>query len=354
MSADHASRSITIEIFLQAQPTPAVSFSDILLLVDVDTDDLGARILTINNPTEAAAAVVAGKITTGTKNILTTMFSQAPRLKRVKLGQVDTAASETWATGYAACVAADPAVYGVCMLSRTASDIAPLSNAIEAEGLRRLFVQSSLADWLTASQPASFAAITTNERTTVLYNSVDGAGHAEGYAAAYLAWNPDERSAPAALTVKGVTPPALTETQRNFVVGNNCNVGLAYGSSTFFVMDGVTLTGRPVYELTTADWLRSRAREALADVKVQRSALGLKVPVNPAGQELCLAPLRRLGAQGLQVGHFDDYSADGEEITIADTAAKRLRMTVRAQTQTDAIFFDLDVYLSRDPIAAEA
>lgn len=352
MSADHASRAISVTIFLQSLPAAQRGFSDVLLLVDLATNPLEDRVTIFNNATEAAAAQVAGDISTVTLAALQAMFSQAPRIRRVKVGTVDTADSETWAQAYAACVLADPEFYGVAMLSRAAADIGPVATAIAAEGERRLFAQSALADWLTSGKPTAYTTLATNERLFVLYDA-DNKPAAEAYMAKYLAFDPDQIAATAVHAVNGVVAPVITPTQRDFIIENNANVGLAMGSAPYFVMDGKAITGKPLYELTSADWLRARIAEDLASLRVERSGYGLKIPTNLEGMALVLARVRRRLEQGKAVGHFDDAEAVGETITSDDLANGRLRVTVRAQIQGDVIEFAFTAYLSRDPIAAE-
>ena len=132
MALDHGLRTITVTVNLDPAPATQQGFSNILLLVDEASNPLASRVTTFTSYPEAVTAQAAGAISSGTLSLLQTMFSQAPRLARVKVGKVDTAGGETWAQGYAACIAADADVYGVCMATRTAADVVAVSNAIEA------------------------------------------------------------------------------------------------------------------------------------------------------------------------------------------------------------------------------
>ena len=356
MGLDHGLRTITVTTNLDPAPATQQGFDDILLLVDLASNPLSDQVTTYTSYPEAVTAQAAGDISAGTLAILQVMFSQAPRISRIKVGTVDTAGGDGWDDGYAASVAADPDFYGVCMASRTASEVVAVSAAIEAEGLRRLFAQSSDADWLTSGVPSAYSSIVDNERTAIFFHDTNGQPLAEGYAAAYLVWNPDEQSATSALQVRGVTLPAtaVTQAQAAFAVANNANLGGALGMATCFVEDGEAITGRRLYELTSADWLRVRIQEDLANLRVERSAYGLKIPVSTEGSELVLARIRRRGQQGIAAGHFDAFEARlTDTISAADIAANRLRHTAVAQLQGDAIYFEMIHNLSRDPITAE-
>jgi len=356
MALDHGLRTITVTVNLDPAPATQQGFSNILLLVDEASNPLASRVTTFTSYPEAVTAQAAGAISSGTLSLLQTMFSQAPRLARVKVGKVDTAGGETWAQGYAACIAADADVYGVCMATRTAADVVAVSNAIEAEDLRRLFAQSSDADWLTAGVPAAYSAIVDNERTALFFHDTGGEFLAEGYAAAYLVWDPDAQSATSALQVRGIAAPstAITQAQAALAVANHINVPGSLGVVSTFIEDGEAVTGRRLYELTSADWLRVRAQEDLANLRVERSAFGLKLPASLEGAELVLARMRRRGQQGVAVGHFDAFEARlTDTVTDADRAADRLRVTAVAQIRGDAINFDINLNLSRDPITAE-
>jgi len=111
-------------------------------------------------------------------------------------------------------------------------------------------------------------------------------------------------------------------------LGNKINVPLAYGSATTFLDPGVMQSGRAIYVVFSADWFQARLEARLADLVIQNSSLGGKLPLNAEGQTTILALIEKLYLEGVAAGHF---------LSRADAAARGLTVTIRAEaiTSTD-------------------
>lgn len=329
--------NLIINITLGTSPVPRAGFGNVLLLVDQAAGTGnglgGARHKVYTSAAQAQTDQTAGLITTTTLAAVTALFAQRPRPSKIVVGRVDTGGSETYVTGYAAVKVATQDFYVVCADTRTASVQAALAAVVEAER-RILIVQSGESSWLDAGVPTGFSAIASNERTGVVYHDAAAAWSDVAWAGGRLAFDPDTTSAPwhyAAL--KGVasytTQP--TQAQKDALDANKCNHGLVLGGETFVIDPGVSLAGRPLYEIMTADWFEARLEERLTQLLLDHSARGEKLTVDIVGQTKVLAEIQALIAQGRTAGHFDPDPANsrivGETITTSDRTAQTLRFS---------------------------
>lgn len=354
MSADW-SNLITVAIFFGPSPPPRLSFTIPLLLVDKATNTLGGvRVVSYTSASEVAAALVATQISATTAAWLTDAFSQIPTPAKVKVAFHDTAAVETLTAALAAIEALDTDWYGTAIYSRVNADIVTWAALIEAR--KKIFVaQSGDSSWLDSGVPAGLSAIAGYDRTAVIY-------HATATEAADLTWlvsrlvhDPDKRSAGWEGQVRGVaSTAALTTAQRDFIVGNDANVGLPFSSADVYVSPGVMQSGRAIYELVTADWFSARVAEDFAFAKLAHTNRGEKWIVDPTGQVEGLGILNGRLQQGEDVGHFPkgQTRATAETITDQDIQDQKLRFKAEAQIAADARLFDIDVFLQSDPLQA--
>lgn len=272
-------------------------------------------------------------------------------------GGSDAVVTEGYDDGLAACIAADDDFYGVCIASREQDDIVDVITYVEASSKRMLFVfQDDDTSWTTSGQPAAYSAVDAYERAIPVYHTDDTAWGDVGWIVGRLVWDPDENSVPwDAAPVAGVAEldPMPSAAARLLTIANNCNLGLPYGGEDYVMDPGVNISGRPIYEVLTADWLATRLVERTSELAVAHSARGEKIVVDKTGQKKILAILEGLFATGVTAGHFAEGQtlATAPSITSADLAARRIRITGRAQDAVSARIFDFTIYASREAIA---
>lgn len=354
--------NITVLITLAALAVPGASFSTVMLLVDEATGNPlpgGVRVETYVNATDAATDEAAGDISATTLAFIQTAFSQSPRPVEVKVGRIDTGGAETYATGYTAVKAADDAFYGVVVDRRVAADQLLVSTAVETEN-RVLIIQSSDADWLTTGFPAAYTPLTGRERTAVVFHDVDTTQADMAAATRWLSFDPDRISAVFEGPLKAILALATAPTaaQKTFLDTNFVNHALPYFGEPFYLDAGVNISGRPFYEILTADWFRQRLQERVATVRVNKSAKGEKIVVGGEGQALILAEIDGQFAEGTagESPHFvpGQTRSDPVPITQADRDAGRMRFTGEAQDAVNGRLFDFDFNFSRTPISTAA
>lgn len=353
---------ISISITLSSLPAARQGFGNVLLLVDQATNTLnGVRMATYRTVTEATAAQTAGYISAATLSIITVMLAQrggGQSPARVKVGRVNTAGSESWAAAYLACIAHDSDFYGVVLGVHTDTEILAVAAQVETTGEHIVGVQSADADWLTSGLPEDLEALAAYERTVIYYHDTATAYLAAGHMISRLMFDPDVQSAGWQGQVRGVAAlaTALTDAQKANARENFANLGLPFGTATMFVDPGWSATGRPVYEVVSADWLRARVREDLAALVIAHADRGEKIVLDASGQAKILAVIQARLEQGERVGHFiaGQTSVVAESISAADITNQRLRFTGRGQRATDARLIDFDFEISTDTVNVEA
>lgn len=345
-----------INIIFSPSPPARLSFTIPLLLVDKATNTLGgSRIVTFGSAIEVAAALVAATISSTTAAWLTAAFSQVPTPARIKVANHDTAGSETLAAALAAIEALDTNWYGTAIYSRANADIAAWALLIEAR--KKLFIaQSGDSSWLDSGVPAGLSAIAAYERTGVIVHDTATTAADLNWLASRLVFDPDVQSAGWEGQVRGVAAlgTGLTTAQRDFVVGNDANVGLPFSSATVYVSPGIVQSGRAIYEIVTADWLAARLSEDFAYAKLAHTAKGEKWIVDGTGQVEGLGLINARLQQGERIGHFvqGQTRATAEPITTQDILDGKLRFKIEAQIARDARQFVVNAYLQPDALKA--
>lgn len=347
--------NITINITLDAAPAQEAGFGTVLYVGPKATNALnGQSIVAYTNVADAVIDEGLGYIDQTTLDAVTAMFSQSPKPATVKVGWVDIVGTETIAAALARISLIDDAWYGVCIHLRTDAAVLALSAAVEAT--RKICaVQSADAGFLTGTYPAALTALQTRERTLIVWHDSATEHMDAALLANRLVYDPDVLSASWDAPISGVAiyTAAITAAQRAFALANFVNIGRPYGGSAFFVDAGVNATGRPMYEIETADWFYARILEDVAAEKVAHSARGAKLTVDPIGQTKILSILNARGAQGMagQSPHFLAFEAQAVEITDADRTANRMRFTAQAQDAVSGRIFTFDLNFSRDALS---
>lgn len=355
MGANH-NDTITINIDLDAAPSVSTGFGTALLLVDLATNSLdGNRVVTYTELATATADQLAGFISAGTLLAVTAAFAQRPQPEQFKLGYVDLVGGETYATGLAAVIAADPDFYGVCINVRTDAEILLVAAAVENQ--TRLFLfQSADSDWLTTGGlPAALTALDSLERSIGIYHDTATAWADVAWLVDRLAFDPDVKSATWNAYPNGVAAYATspTQAQKDFADVNNMNLGLEFGTKTFYVDAAVNMAARPIYEIVTADWFEDRLQTRIIDTKVEYAGRGDKIIVGEPGKALMKSLALAQFAQGVKAKHFvaGETSVSMEDITAADLTAQRIRGTGSAQIAVDGRVFQFDFNFGRNPLA---
>lgn len=344
----------TVTINYAAASVGRASFGTCMVVAD--DFPVSARTVTYNNAQEVQAALAATDINSALSTKLQAMFAQTPSPDKVKLGK-RVSATETYAQAVTAIIAHDSDFYAFVVDSRTDADVIGYIAAVQAEessGNYYLCVgQSSDADWLTSGKPAGYLS---EERGIVLYHSSDTEPGAECWAAKVLAFDADSLSAPwvyQSLNSVAAYATALTTAQADFVDANFANrlgdFGTSYPSVTF---KGVNLNGRPVDHVLTADLIRFRTSERVADMVVSLAAKGIKLTVDTEGQGAIEGELQSFGEVLIAAGHIDagQWVIGPQTITAADRTAQQLRFINSATVENPLINAAMTFNLSTSPI----
>lgn len=353
---------IDISITLSALAAGTATLTTILVLQDNVTPG-GGRYASYASSAEVAADVTAGNLTSTSQAIADAMFGQNNPPSTILFGRVDLTGAETPSQALDAVIAAGAQFYGVLYESRTVARQLLLATAVEdaaADGTFLLLgLQDDDADWLTTGIPAAWAAAEGYERTVVYYHDDNDADAASDrldacHFADRLSWDPDETSAgwnSPVVEVDALTT-ALTQTQKEFARANFANTALPMGTRTDTYVDpGKTLAGRPVDHVVSADWLRARMSEAVADLITAVAERGTKITVDAQGQALIGGELERVFMQGVAAGHFLTYRITPLAITAADITAQRVRFDGEAQLASGVRQVQINLYFDTDPLA---
>ncbi len=365
--ATHAP-NITVNVTMAATPVQETGFGTVLLLVPLATNSLnGVRVVEYTTYEDAQTAQTAGYISAGTLLAVAACFAQRPKPASIKVGYVDLASGtpETYATGLAACIAYDSAFYGLAITSRVDTDIALVSNAVEAlEPTKPILFcfQDSDSSWLDAGAPTNIAAVAANEQTFGVFHTSDSEWADVRALCNRLAYDPDLKSVPwHYFNLKGCAEcsPVPTAAQRVLALANYINLPMGFGGSSTVIDAGVNLSGRPIDEIVTKDWFKVRLAERTQALALDYGNRGDKLTVDRSGQSVVVGLCDGLLQQGVTAGHFvagvdenDDptTSTVAETISSADRTARRFRITIRAQNAIAGRLFTFNAYFSRDPI----
>ena len=349
----------TVTINFAAASVGRASFGTCMVVVK--DYPASTRTATYLNAQEVEAALAASEITSALSTKLKAMFAQTPSPDKVKVGKIDDAGGESVAQGIQAIIADDADFYGLVMNSRTDADIiAAIAEVTTQEAGGNFYLcigQSSSADWLTSGKPTGYLS---QERGIVLYHSSDTEPGAECWAAKVLAFDADETSAPwvyQSLSSVAAYATALTAAQAAFLdanFGNRIgNFGTNYAAVTF---KGLNLNGRPIDHVLTADLIRFRSSERVADMVVSLAAKGIKLRVDTEGQGAIEGELQALGEVLIGAGHIDagQWEIGAQAITAADRTAQRLRFVNGATVENPLITAAMTFNLSTSPITGAA
>ncbi len=351
---------IDITVNLEAAPLTAQGYNVLLLVDEALGNGLGGdRVKSFSTPAEAQTAQTAGEITTAVQTAINVALSQRPRPAAVLVGRVDTGAGtpETYPAALILCEAAAPGqFYAVCADTRTAAVQVALAAAVEADPENyMLFIQSSDADWLTASLPSAYSTLASLERTAVIFHDTDTQSHDLAWAVKYLQNDPEVEAATGTVPLRGVAALAtgLTTTQRANLFTNNANVALQQGSQPYFVKPAKNCAGRPIHEILTSDWYVAAVKADIGQAAADFGDRGEKWTVTIRGAGTLRQILQGVGQRGINAGHFEpeQYTVSVPAPTTADANSGTLRGSTRAQIGNVAINYNVTSDMSRTPLA---
>lgn len=263
--------------------TERIRFYDSQDAVTADATDLGAT------------AVAA----------LTAMFNQSLTPSRVACGRADIAAPETYAQALDAIYAENPNWYGIA--TQTRDDPGISSAAGWANSNKRLYVaQCNDADILLAPETDVFGLLKAagNDHTLGLYHSNDAEWADCAWLANRLSVNPDLATTIwSYVTLVGITTQDLTPTQMTNLLAKNANV-----YSTFYGVGatgmGTVADGTKADLILTADWVKARLEEKLAQHLLNYSNAGRKIPYTDKGINTFRQKTKEVLDLGERVEHF--------------------------------------------------
>lgn len=351
----------TVNVYLSTLARGQAGFSTVLLVVPLATNSLnGARVVEYTTLAAAQAAQTATYISAATLVAITTAFAQVPAITSIKVGYADLVGGETYATGLAACIAYDPAFYGVCIFVRTTTEIAAVAAYVETAAKKMLFAfQSADSSWLTGTPASGFDPMAAYERTFGVYHATATEWADVAYLCNRLTFDPDVQSAPwrffEALDVAQTT---ITEAQR-LLATPDINVMAEWSTFDSSPAPGWNMNGRPIEEVLTADWLATRLDEEIQRIVGTMANAGRKIGINVAGQAIIQAGLEKWLAAGVAAGHFEEgqVAITPEDFSVPATlaaaiTAKRLTFRIDAQNQTSLLNTVVNVYANSLPVVA--
>ena len=351
----------TINVYLATLARGAAGFSTVLLVVPLATNSLnGARVVEYTTLALAQAAQTATYISAATLAAITTAFAQRPSITSIKVGYADLVGGETYATALTACIAYDPAFYGVCIFVRTTTEIAAVAALVETNAKKMLFgFQSADASWLTGTPAAGFDAMAAYERTAGWYHATATEWADVACMCNRLQADPDVISSPwrffEALDVEQTT---ITEAQRLLAVPD-INVMAEWSTFDSSPAPGWNMNGRQIEQVVSADWFATRLDEEIQNIVGTMANQHKKVGINRAGQAIIQAGLEKWLAAGVAAGHFEEGQVvvTPEDFSVPATlaaaiAAQRLTFRIDAQVVTSLLNSVVNVYANTNAVVS--
>lgn len=356
--------AILVLVSLAALPPAEPSFEIVFLVDQADGNGLGtARAKPVASVADAQALRTATEISAATLAAVEAAFAQRSDgriLGRMWIARVDTGGSETYAQGYAAAAAFIGAdAYCFVADTRTAAVQKAIADAVEAGASgRHVFIPVvSDGDWLTAGLPAAWSGAATYKRTWPIYHQTSAQVDDLRWAARLFAISPQRRSSPGALDLQGGAATVVaTAAARLALLDNGCNVALPLGASgqtPRFVLNGTALSGDPLSDIVSADWLDRRVAALVAAEWAALAARNEKWTVTIDGFTRARALLERALVEGVEAGHFVPGQIVTDQIapTQADRDAALVRASGQAQIGRSVQRFEVSIDLLNAPVS---
>lgn len=331
------------ELNLSPTPVPFQGFGAVALFVE---DNLAGDLATLIGTykvykTDAAVAADSTELGAAAVTTLTSMLNQlrTPEQGVVVVPVGNAADTAAYDTAWDALANSDADFWAVTVLDPSNSaGILALSAKVETSDLRSamFFLQDDDAAWYTTTSPLAASGalepVADYERVAVYYDEDDTNPSAASWASYRLAFDIDQTTPAWTGELKSVDPSTttLTQDQKNQVMANNANIGLPFYGASVRVAAGVTIQGRTINEILTADWIDARISERWATYVLAEDRAGRQIPLNTEGQAKlraqCVTPvLEEAFATGKIEG---DFEVKLPALTATDIAQLRLTSEV--------------------------
>jgi hypothetical protein len=153
--------------------------------------------------------------------------------------------------------------------------------------------------------------------------------------APWLSFDTDVKSAPFERQIKVVEDyAAMTSAQRDALEANYANAMLPFGPAAKYLKPGINCAGRPFDHIVSMDWLAIGLEYDLAELVVNRTTAGEKLPVDDEGLAIGLGVIEARLTRGVAAGHFSSfevtpYGVDTDTRTLQYTGWAVLRSNAR-------------------------
>ncbi len=274
--------------------------------------------------------------------------------------EVETQANLSVATSLDAILAENPDWYGLCLDTRAtflATNDLEIERAAEwtEANLRLFFGQSASADIATAVSSDIASELKTNSyrRTALLYYT-DNAENADiAWLATFLANDFDSLAPTAAFqTLEGIASEELGSSVQNILDGKNANYYTTL-KGVGATANALVAAGYDIELIVTADWVKARASESIAQLFLNTANAGSRIYYNNQGFQqvggLVLAVLKN----GEVIGHFNSETSqivvpDLSAVSASDRSAGILRMEFGSQYSGRVKEVIIQGYISTD------
>ena len=260
-------------------------------------------------------------------------FSQDPHPAKVGVAKV---AYISLATDLDALKAFDDSWYGLDLFSRAQADIE--AAAAWAEANEKLFCPQTSDAALLAGTPANVGLnlqAASYDRTGLSYHSDDAEHLAFALLCHRLAINPDEKSTIWAYAqLAGITVDSVNSTQKTNILAASANLYIPFKGQPAY-WPGTLASGRYFDQRTTADWFKARTEERLAQLLIDATNRGEKVPYDNDGIGMVANQISAQLSEGERLKHFRADSSTLQIPVISDIPQATIqsrKLTISGQT----------------------
>lgn len=335
--------NVVVNVLAPAAPVTQQTF-DILSIHDDFTYTAGGPIKVFNSN---AAAQADTDLSAGAKAAAASAFSQQPSVRRLFVATVP-AVGWTTDANLDAILAANSEWIAFGANTRLEADI--LSVSLWAEANERIFwPQTSDQAVLdgTAGNVAKDLTATSAAFTMLGWHDIDAEHQMIAWLSKFFAVDPDQGATITAYkTLAGITNDelAVDDTEQAVALADNANLYLTF-NGVGATGNGVASDGNFMDELVTKLWLKFRANEALAQLLLNVSNAGGKIPFNSKGIAMGADPIQRLLSRGERIEHFDPESTS---VTgLLTVTPRKIQLNAKATLAGAAQFIDLNAEIIR-------
>lgn len=261
------------------------------------TSGVSATATTIVTGLKTAIGTPTGITVSGTTTLVLTVTTPGSAWSvssSSNLVQVDTAPTETWAASLDAIVQENNTWYGLVTESHVDADI--LAIAAWTATKRKIYgasTQSTTVPTNATTDIASQLDALGYDRTYLVYLPTADSQYPEAaWMGSQITYTPGNNDWDFKQTQAGVTVSNISDAQRAFLRGKNCNMYSTVAGVDIF-QDGNMVDGTPIDETIVVDWLYARLQEAV----FFRLVNTLKIPFTRAGATIIEQEIRNVLSQ---------------------------------------------------------